>query len=398
MKKKKIVFLLGIRPDIIRASLILKLLKQIQTVKTVFVWSGQHYSDNLKDIFFRELEVPKPDIELGCKGETDAEIAASVISNMYQLLQKEKPDVAIFLGDNNTDLGCIAAAQLNIPIIHIEGCMRSYDWRLPEEKYRILVDHLSDVVYTYMDEYKKQGIREGLNPQNIVVVGNPIVDILDTYYFKKRDKFNKLATREFFINKRIASRKYYLMTCHRRENVHDEYSLKNILNMVSESPYKVYFVASYRTQKVIRDSKIQYPQNMLISDPLGYEEFLTLFVNSRGIITDSGTEVEEACILQIPSIQMRTSTERPEVYEVESSVKFDPTKPEKYPPALIFKKIEKLFGTQWKHQFGDGNTSKRIVEDLTSRLISNRINGHQVENSHISTERSYREDEIKVQK
>ena len=99
------------------------------------------------------------------------------------VLRDLQPAAAVFLGDTNTTTGAIAAAQLNIPIVHIEGCMRSYDWRMPEEKYRTTIDHLADVIYAYFDEYKEQGIREGINPKNIVVVGNPIVDILDQYYF-----------------------------------------------------------------------------------------------------------------------------------------------------------------------------------------------------------------------
>lgn len=163
--KKKLAFVLGIRPDIIRASLILEKLEDNDQIETTFIWSGQHYSDNLKGIFFRELNVKTPDIDLGAGGETDAEVVSSVIAKLYSALEDLKPDVVVFLGDTNTVIGSISAAMLNIPIVHIEGCMRSYDWRMPEEKYRTTIDHLSDLIYAYFDEYKEQGVREGLNPK-----------------------------------------------------------------------------------------------------------------------------------------------------------------------------------------------------------------------------------------
>ena len=135
---QKLVFMLGIRPDVIRAALILfQQLRQYPGLETIFVWSGQHYSDNLKDVFFRQLGVAPAEIDLGCRGETDTEIVASVISRLYTVLRNLNPAAAVFLGDTNTTTGSLAAAQLGIPVVHIEGCMRSYDWRMPEEKYRL---------------------------------------------------------------------------------------------------------------------------------------------------------------------------------------------------------------------------------------------------------------------
>ena len=239
MAKKKLAFILGIRPDVIRAALVINKLRAYDDMEMVFIWSGQHYSDNLKNIFFRELSISPAEIDLGCGGETDAEVVASVISRLYPVLRDINPIAAVFLGDTNTTTGAIAAAQLNIPVVHIEGCMRSYDWRMPEEKYRTTIDHLADVIYTYFDEYKEQGIREGLNPNNIVVVGNPIVDILEHYYFSQKRRYDAMATPEFFSNRKIEKGKYYVMTCHRRENVHIPSSLGAILDLVGQAPWPV---------------------------------------------------------------------------------------------------------------------------------------------------------------
>lgn len=396
MAKEKLAFVLGIRPDVIRASLIINLLKKESSFDTVFIWSGQHYSDNLKDIFFRELNVVKPDVELGCEGNNDAEIVSSIIAKLYPILEEMKPKAVVYLGDTNTVASCLAAAQLNIPIIHIEGCMRSYDWRMPEEKYRSTIDHLSDLIYTYFDEYKEQGIREGLNPQNIVVVGNPIVDILNNFYFQRQDYFQSLANEQFFAEHQVKKQNYFLMTCHRRENVHNSSSFQAILDVVAASPYPVYFPASYRTQQVVRETRISLPQNLILVDPIGYQEFVLLMVNSRGVLTDSGTVVEEASVLGVPSLQMRRATERPQVYDVQSSVKFDPTQAAKYPTELLYQKLEKLFQQKWQHNLGDGKTSERIASDLISRMKSGQVNGHRPENYHLPISRSYREDDIKL--
>lgn len=392
MEKKKLAFILGIRPDMIRASLIINQLRAYTDMEVVFIWSGQHYSDNLKGIFFRELDVAPEEINLGCGGDTDADVVAQMISKLYPVLRDMNPVAAVFLGDTNTTTGAIAAAQLNIPIVHIEGCMRSYDWRMPEEKYRTTIDHLADVIYTYFDEYKEQGVREGLNPKNIVVVTNPIVDILNHYYFSQKPKYEAMASPDFFSERKIEKGKYYLMTCHRRENVHIQSSLQAILDLTSQAPYPVYFPASYRTQKEIKQTGLTIPANVNMVDPIGYEEILCLMVNSRGVITDSGTVVEETCVLQVPSLQMRKSTERPQVYDVGSSVKFDPAEPGKYPASKVYAKLESLYGKTWPQTLGDGKSSERIASDLHRRFVENNFYGHRPEDYHVPIARSYRDD------
>ena len=273
---------------------------------------------------------------------------------LQKTLEEIKPDAIVFLGDTNTVASCIAPALLNIPIVHIEGGMRSYDWRMPEEKYRTVSDHLADHVYVYFDEYKEQLVREGVNPKAITVVGNPIVDVLNQFYFDNKTHFDELANDNFFADKGLKRQEYYVMTCHRRENVHVDTAFDAVVNLVNHSPIPVYFPASYRTQKVIKERDIKFLPKVRLVDPIGYEELLTLMVNSAGVLTDSGTVVEETCILGIPSIQMRHSTERPQVYDAGSSVKFDPMNPNKYPPEEIFRKAKYLITHPWKQNLGDG--------------------------------------------
>lgn len=394
--KKKVAFVLGLRPDLIRAILIMEYLKKARDIETILIWSGQNYSYNLKGVFFKEFKVNPPKYTLDCKGETDAEVSSKLIAKLYPLLEKIKPNAAIFLGDTNTTMGALAAAQLNIPIIHIEGCWHSYDWRMPEEKYRTIIDHISDVIYTYEDEYKERGIAEGLNPKNIVVTKNPTVDILDRFYFREKERLEKKTTKQFFEKRGIEDKNYFILTCHRRENVHISKSFKAILNLIDHAPSKVYFPASYRTQKIIKSQKIKLPKNLIVVDPVGYEEMLILMTHSKAVITDSGTLSEEACVLNIPCINMRKSTERPHLYDIGGTVKFDPDQPTRYPSELIFKKIKKITGVLWKHTLGDGKSSERIAKDIISRVREDRLRGFLPKNNHLPIARSFMEDGIKT--
>ena len=176
---KDIAIILGIRPDVIRASKILKLLDNQNQIEFDFIWSGQHYSENMKDIFFNQLDVPKPNFEFSVNKSNDSTIVSSTIENLFNHFENHSYKAAVFLGDTNTVMGSIAAAQHNIPVVHIEGCMRSYDWRMPEEKYRTIIDHLSDRIYAYLESYKLQGLNEGISENVIKVTGNPIVDIIN---------------------------------------------------------------------------------------------------------------------------------------------------------------------------------------------------------------------------
>jgi len=370
------VMVLGIRPDVIRASIMLRELRSRLGDDFKLIWSGQHYSDNLKDVFFRELDVAPPEIELNIKGETDSQLVASMIARLGEVFDDIKPSVAVFLGDTNTVTGTIAAGQLNIPIVHIEGCMRSYDWRMPEEKYRTTADHLSDYIYAYLDVYKSQGVAEGIPDSNIIVTGNPIVDVLQEYFLSGKLRMSQEQISELLGNKyKVAGENFYVMTCHRRENVENKDSLIRILELASCVDGKVIFPAGYRTQKQLKLFGLKIPNNVTLVDPIGYLELLELIVAAKGVLTDSGTIVEETAVLGIPAVQMRKATERPQVYEFGSAVKFDPSSNSSI--ADTVKALDKLKAHSWKHGFGDGKASYRIVDDLIERFNSNTFNGHQ---------------------
>ena len=370
MKDLAIIF--GIRPDVIRASKILKLLEDQNELEFDFIWSGQHYSENMKDTFFNQLNVLKPNYEFEVNKKSDATIVASTIENLYNHFSNHKYKAAVFLGDTNTVMGSIAAAQHNIPIVHIEGCMRSYDWRMPEEKYRTIIDHLSDRIYAYLDNYKKQGLNEGISENIIKVTGNPIVDIINENleFFDSGSKFLPKDVLD------LIEKKFVLVTCHRRENILNPQSFENIMNLLNNiENTNVIFPMGYKTQEILRESNYKLGNRIKVIDPIGYLEFMYLLKNSEYVATDSGTVVEEACILGIPSIQMRYSTERPEVYDVKASVKFDPTVNDDSAISVI-NKVNSLISTKWSNPFGDGTASEIIVNDLVELSKQNMFKKH----------------------
>jgi len=369
---KDLAIILGIRPDVIRASKILKLLEDQNEIEFDFIWSGQHYSENMKDTFFNQLNVLKPNYEFEVNKNSDATIVASTIENLYNHFSNHKYKAAVFLGDTNTVMGSIAAAQHNIPIVHIEGCMRSYDWRMPEEKYRTIIDHLSDRIYAYLDNYKKQGLNEGISENIIKVTGNPIVDIINENleFFDSGSKFLPKDVLD------LIEKKFVLVTCHRRENILNPQSFENIMNLLNNiENTNVIFPMGYKTQEILRESNYKLGNHIKVIDPIGYLEFMYLLKNSEYVATDSGTVVEEACILGIPSIQMRYSTERPEVYDVKASVKFDPTVNDESAISVI-NKVNGLISTKWSNPFGDGTASEIIVNDLVELSKQNNFKKH----------------------
>ena len=369
---KDLAIILGIRPDVIRASKILKLLEDQNEIEFDFIWSGQHYSENMKDTFFNQLNVLKPNYEFEVNKNSDATIVASTIENLYNHFSNHKYKAAVFLGDTNTVMGSIAAAQHNIPIVHIEGCMRSYDWRMPEEKYRTVIDHLSDRIYAYLDNYKKQGLNEGISENIIKVTGNPIVDIINENleFFDSGSKFLPKDVLD------LIEKKFVLVTCHRRENILNPQSFENIMNLLNNiENTNVIFPMGYKTQEILSESNCELGNHINVIDPIGYLEFMYLLKNSEYVATDSGTVVEEACILGIPSIQMRYSTERPEVYDVKASVKFDPTVNDDSVISVI-NKVNGLISTKWSNPFGDGTASEIIVNDLVELSKQNNFKKH----------------------
>lgn len=394
--KPLLSLVLGIRPDVIRANLLISILRKELGESFEFVWSGQHYSSNMKDVFFEDLQVPKPDVELRVDNESDTSFLASMQIALDEYIRERSPSAIVFLGDTNTVLGSVIAAIHNVPIIHIEGCMRSYNWEMPEEKNRTVIDHLSDRIYAYLDEYKAQGVAEGIPEAQIQVTGNPIVDVLERQFI---DGMLRVGMEDLSLLREShgvnPAEKFVVMTIHRRENITKENSLRRILSLAEAAEHKVIFFAGYATQRYIKEFDISVPDNIFMFDPTGYKTFTNMMYESEFIISDSGTVIEEASILGVPSVQVRKSTERPQVYDWESSVRFDPevdqeTKSFKEDNGVIDRVLKKERGS-WSHQFGDGFASERIAEDLINRLRTDSLKAVRIDHENPLHNRAYSE-------
>ena len=219
-------------------------------------------------------------------------------------------------------------------------------------------------------------MREGLNPRNIVVIQNLIVDVLNHYYFDRKDEYEDYANDAFFAERGIERDEFYLMTCHRRESVEAPEPLQGILDLIAQSPStRSTSPPATAPRSACKEFGLTVPDNTIMVDPIGYKELLALLGNSRGAITDSGTVVEETAVIGVPSLQMRKATERPQVYDCGSSVKFDPARPEDYPAETVLAKLEALHGKKFDHRLGDGHASERLVEDLVRRVTTTRSAG-----------------------
>lgn len=298
---KKIITCIGIRPDIIRLSQIIK--KLDKHFINIIVDSGQHYDYNLNKIFYEQLCLREPDFNLNIKSGSHAEQVGKLMIEFERLLKEQKPEFIIVLGDNNSSLGfALGASKLNIPIVHIEAGMRSKNWSMPEEKNRVVIDHLADMNICYLPEHKENLLREGIDPQRIWVVGNPIIEVVKAVKtsFTKKEPF-------------------YLVTCHRAENVEIKENLKSILEFLGElyieKNREIKFILMPKTKNIMEKFSFKFPKGINPIPPQGYLEFLGMEKESSLVITDSGTVVEECAILGTPCLTIRETTERVDLIE-----------------------------------------------------------------------------------
>lgn len=373
MKKFKLVTLLGIRPDIIRMFKLIRLLDENQkkyNYEHIFAHTGQHFDHELDGVFYEQLGVKTPDINLGVGkavkdsgGPTSFEYQTGVLfPRVLKMLEKVKPDAVIYLGDNNSVLSSIVVARNNIPVIHLEAGGRSFDWRMPEEKCRIVIDHMSDVLYSYLQRYKDILMREGVDEFRIKVIGNIIHDAVEKF-LPRADQSSVLT------DYNLRPGQYVLVTLHREENTSDLKRLSSKVNELLElaKEEKVIWPLMPRVknnlEKVGLLNKIQ-SAGVVITNPLGYFEFLKLEKEAKLIISDSGTVQEEALILGVPALISRLSTERPETIQVGATILSDD---DVYQNALKAMKLKKGWDKTILNPMG-GSPSERVFEDLMEKI------------------------------
>lgn len=299
---KKIITCIGIRPDIIRLSIIIKNLDKY--FENIIVDSGQHYDYNLNKIFYDQLGVRKPNYNLNIKSGSHATQVGKLMIEFEKTLLIEKPNFVIVVGDNNSSLGfTLATSKLNILLVHIEAGMRSKNWLMPEEKNRIVIDHLADMNICYLPEHKSNLIREGLNPRRIWVVGNPIIEVVHSIDFKP-----------------TYNNPFFLVTCHRAENTENLRNLQIILKFLGELfKYKnieIKFILMPKTKQMMENNNLVFPKGINPLPPQGFQEFISMENEAELVMTDSGTVVEECAILGTPCLTIRESTERIDLVEL----------------------------------------------------------------------------------
>lgn len=290
----KILTILGTRPQFIKSAGLSQEFKK-RNIQEIIIHTGQHYDTLMSDIFFKELNLPKPTYTLKAGGLSHSKMTSKMISEIEDITLKEKPTSILVYGDCNTTLaGALVASKLHINLIHVESGLRSFDKKMPEEVNRILTDHVSNILFCPTDIAVTNLKNEGII-NNVYQVGDLMIELLRNIR-KNVEKIDKINYR------------YYLATIHRQENTTCE-RLKEILKWFSSLRLRVVMPLHPRTKKIIEENKIKIPNNLHIIRPVGYIKLLKMVMDTEAVITDSGGLQKEAYELQKPCFTIRDSTE-----------------------------------------------------------------------------------------
>ncbi len=352
---KTIITVSGIRPDFIRMSSIFK--KLDDSFNHILIHTGQHFDKLLSDVFFDELEIRKPDYNLGIggMGKEHFHQTSELQIKLIELIRNENlnPDVIIFLGDSNSVLASTVLKKEGYKIAHIEAGMRSYDKRMLEEINRTICDHCSDYLFVYHDNYKEKALKENISPESIFVVGNTIVEVVNGVTFEKEEKKNSIV-----------------LDIHRPENFKYKERLENIIkyaNLVAEKyNCEVEMLSFNRTVQEIEKQNIDLG-NIKKIDLMSFKSYLKKINSCKFIISDSRTAQEEPCLLGVPVIVPRDFTERPESVENNCSfmINVNTENNQTWSNSFEWLDSEKEINTEW---LGDGTTSDKIIETLKNLL------------------------------
>jgi len=304
----KVMSIFGTRPEIIRLSRIFPLLDR--NFEHVMVNTNQNFTPELSSIFFKELKLRNSDYDLGVKTGNFGNEVSDILKKTSKVIENENPECLLILGDTNSGLSCIPAAHHGVKVIHLEAGMRSYDFRIPEEKNRVTIDHLSTILLPYTPYSRENLIRENIHPSKIFVVGNPIIEVIK-FYLPKIEKSNIMK------KMKLKPDNYFLITSHRSENVDDPKTLKNIFLSLEKLHQKfkkrIIYPIHPRTMSKMKNIKVH--KGIELIESLGFFDFTKLEKNAFCLITDSGTVPEETLFFKKPCITIRLSTERPETIE-----------------------------------------------------------------------------------
>jgi UDP-N-acetylglucosamine 2-epimerase (non-hydrolysing) len=307
MQKLKVMTIVGTRPEIIRLSETIK--KMDKYFNHLLVHTGQNWDYTLNQVFFDDLDLRSPDFYLDSVGKNLGETMGNIIARSYDLLDREKPDALLILGDTNSALSAISAKRLKVPIFHMEAGNRCFDQNLPEEINRKIVDHISDVNLPYTEHARRYLISEGYRKEHIYVTGSPLTEILKKYE-------SRIDSSTILDDLRLEKGKYILVSAHREENIDNEKNFVSLMNAINEIAEKYQMPVIYsthpRSKATIEKREFQFHSLVRNLKPFGFFDYNKLQMNAFCVLSDSGTVPEEASILGFPAVSIRTSTERPE--------------------------------------------------------------------------------------
>lgn len=314
MKRTKVMTVVGTRPEIIRLSRVMA--KLDESVDHVLVHTGQNYDYELNKIFFEDLGLRKPDVFLEAAGETAAATIGRIIERIDLSLAEHAPDALLVLGDTNSCLAALPAKRRKIPIFHMEAGNRCFDQRVPEETNRKIVDHIADINMPYSSIAREYLLREGLPPDRVVKTGSPMFEVLHHY-------LPKIQASQVLTDLGIEPGKFFVVSCHREENVDSDRNLENLvlsLNGLAERYGQPIIMSTHpRTRKRFEAKAVRLHPLVRTLKPLGFSDYNRLQIESRLVLSDSGTITEESSILNFPALNIREAHERPEGME-EASV------------------------------------------------------------------------------
>ncbi len=360
MKKYKVMTILGTRPEIIRLCEVLKACDR--EFDHLLVHTGQNYAYELNEVFFEELGLRKPDFYLNAVGNTLGETMGNVIAKAYDLIQKEKPDAVLILGDTNSALSAISAKRLKCPIFHMEAGNRCWDWNVAEMTNRTIVDHISDINMPYSHYAYDNLVKEGLPKKRLVITGSPMREVLEAYEdrIEESDIIEKLG---------LKRDGYMVVSAHREENVDIPSKFHRLfpaLNKIAdEFGMPVFFSIHPRTRKRLEEQGFVLSKNIIDSKPLGFFEYVKLQKNAFCVLSDSGTIPEESSILDFPGVSIRTSTERQEAF-IHGSIVQGGVDYETIRPAID--EARKLHREQKKMEIVPDYSNKNVSEIVTETI------------------------------
>lgn len=306
----KVATIIGTRPEIIRLSRVMAALDR--DAEHVIIHTGQNYDYELNQVFFEDLEIRAPNYFLEAAGRTTAETIGRVIGSSDRVLAETNPDAVLILGDTNSCLAAISAKRRKIPVFHMEAGNRCFDDRVPEEINRRIVDHISDINLPYSSISREYLLREGIPPDRVIKTGSPMFEVLHYY-------LSKVQASKIIETLRLSPREYFLVSCHREENVDALPRLRalvDLLNRLVEIYGLPVIVSTHpRTRKQLQESGFSLRSEIRLLAPFGFLDYVQLELNARATLSDSGTISEESSILGFPAINLREAHERPEAME-----------------------------------------------------------------------------------